>query len=187
MPYRDVANLVTGTKMIVSNEMPCSCGTLSTTAVYKPLLWEFGTKTPTELAQSSQLLSKSPAELGWGLSFPPGLPQACADISAAPNVTILIVNFVASWMHLHNCRCFQDHLRMLLQIPGAHCKAPGRPGSIWKYVEALVRAAGVSGRFACGFRTELHFADWMKERQTFLGGCCTWCKLYSVYAALDVC
>jgi len=48
---------------------------------------------------------------------------------------------------------------MLLQSPRAHCKAPGGPGSIWKYLEALVRATGVSGRFACGFRTELHSAD----------------------------
>ena len=26
------------------------------------------------------------------------------------------------------------------------------------YLEGLVRATGVSGRFACGFRTDLHFA-----------------------------
>jgi hypothetical protein len=31
-------------------------------------------------------------------------------------------------------------------------------GSIRKYLEALVRATGVSDRFAYGFRTELHFA-----------------------------
>jgi hypothetical protein len=48
---------------------------------------------------------------------------------------------------------------MLLQSPRAHCKAPGGPGSIWKYLEALVRATGVSGRFVCGFQTEIHFAD----------------------------
>jgi len=62
-------------------------------------------------------------------------------------------------MHLHNCRCFQGHLRMLLQSLRAHCKAPGGAGSIWKYLKALVRATRVSGRFACGFRTDLHFAD----------------------------
>ena len=62
-------------------------------------------------------------------------------------------------MHLHHCRCFQEHVRMLLQSLRALCKAPGGAGSIWKYLEALARATGVSGRFAYGFRTELHFAD----------------------------
>ena len=62
-------------------------------------------------------------------------------------------------MHLHNCRCFLEHLRLLLQSLKAHCKAPGGPGSIWKYIEALVGGTGVSVRFACGFRTDLHFGD----------------------------
>jgi len=57
------------------------------------------------------------------------------------------------------CRCFQKHLRLLFQSLRAHFKAPGRAGSIWKYLEALVKAIGVSGRFACGFWTDLHFAD----------------------------
>jgi len=48
---------------------------------------------------------------------------------------------------------------MLLQSLSALCKAPGGPGSIWKYLEALVRDTGVSGRSACGFPTDLHFAD----------------------------
>jgi len=48
---------------------------------------------------------------------------------------------------------------MLLQSLRSLWKAPGRPGSIWKYLEALVRPHGVSGRFACGFRTDLYFAD----------------------------
>jgi len=48
---------------------------------------------------------------------------------------------------------------MLLQSLRAHCEAPRGPGSIWKYLEALGRATGVSGRFACGFRTDLYFAD----------------------------
>jgi len=62
-------------------------------------------------------------------------------------------------MHLHNCRCFQEHLRMLLQSLRALCLAPVGSGSVWKYLEALVRSPGVSGRIACGFRTEFHFAD----------------------------
>jgi len=48
---------------------------------------------------------------------------------------------------------------MLLQSLSALCKAPGGAGSIWEYLEAVVRATRVSGRFAYGFRTELHFAD----------------------------
>jgi len=48
---------------------------------------------------------------------------------------------------------------MLLQSLRALCNAPGGAGSIWKYLEALVRATGVSGRFAYRFRSELHFAD----------------------------
>jgi len=48
---------------------------------------------------------------------------------------------------------------MLLQSPRPLCKAPGGAGSIWKSLEALLRATGVSGRFAYGFWTELHFAD----------------------------
>jgi len=62
-------------------------------------------------------------------------------------------------MYLHNCRCFQQHLKMLLQSLSAHCKAPGEPGSIWKYLEVLVRATGVSVKFAWGIWTDLHFAD----------------------------
>jgi hypothetical protein len=47
---------------------------------------------------------------------------------------------------------------MFLQSLSAHSKAPGGAGSIWRYLEALVGATGVSGRLAYGFRTELHFA-----------------------------
>jgi hypothetical protein len=48
---------------------------------------------------------------------------------------------------------------MFLQTLRAFSLAPGRPGSIWKYLVALVRSTGVSGRFAGGFRIDLHFAD----------------------------
>jgi len=68
-------------------------------------------------------------------------------------------NFVASWMPLHNCRCFQEPLRMLLQSLRAHCVAPGRSWSIWKYLEALVWLPRVSGRVACCFQTNFHFGD----------------------------
>jgi hypothetical protein len=48
---------------------------------------------------------------------------------------------------------------MRLHILNAHCKAPGVVRRIWKYLEALTRATGVSGRFAYSIRTESHFAD----------------------------
>jgi hypothetical protein len=48
---------------------------------------------------------------------------------------------------------------MLLQILRALCKALEGAGSIWKCLAALVRATGVLGRFAYGFRTEIHFTD----------------------------
>jgi hypothetical protein len=48
---------------------------------------------------------------------------------------------------------------MLLLSLRAPYLAPGGPGSMWNYLGAPVRSTGVSGRFACGFRTELHFGD----------------------------
>jgi len=48
---------------------------------------------------------------------------------------------------------------MLFQSVRARCLAPGGPGSIWNHLGAPVRSTRVSGRFACGFRTDLHFAD----------------------------
>jgi len=60
---------------------------------------------------------------------------------------------------LGNTRCIQEHVRMLWQSLTALCKASGGAGSIWKYLEAVVRGTGVSVRFAYGFRTEFHFAD----------------------------
>jgi hypothetical protein len=62
-------------------------------------------------------------------------------------------------MHLNNCRCVQEHLNMLLQSLTALGKASGGAGSIWKYLEALVRATGVSRKFVYGFQTNLHVAD----------------------------
>ena len=98
----------------------------------KPLLWEYG--------------SKSPADLHIGFS--------CSRIWLSYKLNIIV-----SWMHLHNCRCFQTHLRMLLQTLRALYLAPGGPGSIWNYLEVPVRSTGMSGRFASGFQTNLHFAD----------------------------
>jgi len=60
---------------------------------------------------------------------------------------------------------------MLLQSPRALCKAAGGAGSIWKYLEALVRATGVSGRFSYGIWTELHFAPDNAAKVVFEADC----------------
>jgi len=93
----------------------------------KPLLWEYGTKSPAGVsaalevsqraAQWSHLLSKSPADLRRGLK----------------SSTIWLFyksNLVASWMHLHKCRCFHEHLRLLLESLRAHCSAPR---GVWEH------------------------------------------------------
>jgi len=111
-----------------------------------PLLCESGTKSPEELAQRSQLLLMSAADLRRGLRCSRSLPQTCAEVSAAPKF-----DYPKSQI--------SEHLRMLLQSLRALCEAPGGPGSIRQYLETLGRATGESGRFGCGFWTDLHFAD----------------------------
>ena len=94
------------------------------------------------------------------------LPPSCAEVSSCSrslscSKTWLFYksNLVASWMHLYNFRCFLKNLRMLFQSLRALCLAPGGPGSIWNHLGAPVRSTGVSGKSACGFQTNLHFAD----------------------------
>ena len=96
--------------------------------------------------QLSQHLSKSPSDLHSGLS-------------SSYIWLFCKLNPVASWMQLHNCRCFLEHLRMLLQSLRAPCLAPGGSGSIKKYLETLLRSPRVSRRIACCVQTDLHFAD----------------------------
>jgi len=98
---------------------------------------------------------------------------ACAVVSSAPkvscwsaewseqlqNLSILIVNLIASWMRLHHYRCCQKQVRMLVHSLRVLFKFSGGAGSIWTYFEVLVRTTRVSGRFAFGFWTDLHFAD----------------------------
>jgi len=58
MPYYDVANLVSVTKMNMIDEMPCGYGTLRTTTTVR--VWYIVSHRAT---QRFQLLSKSPADL----------------------------------------------------------------------------------------------------------------------------
>ena len=91
MPYYAVANLVTVTKTIMIDEMPCCYGTLRTTGVR---IWH-------------QVSRRACAEVPTALEVS---CRACAEVSAAlevfrrpgqrsqqlQNLTILIVNLVAS-------------------------------------------------------------------------------------------
>jgi hypothetical protein len=69
-------------------------------------------------------------------------------------------------MDLNHFRCFEEHASMPLHSLGALCQAPGRAGSIWVCLEAVVGATGVSERCAYGIQTEFHFADevWLEVR-----------------------
>jgi hypothetical protein len=62
-------------------------------------------------------------------------------------------------MGLHHYKCFEERVRMLLQSLTALRNTPGGAGSIWEYLEVVVRATGVSGGVVYGFLTELHFPD----------------------------
>jgi len=152
MPYYDWVNLgtVTKTNMIRRNalwlcknhcrentawSLPQSCAEVSAAL-----------EVSRRDAQRSQLLSKPPADL-------------CRGPRSSQIWLFYKSNLVASWMHLQNCRCFLEHLRMLLQSLRVLCVAPGGSGSVLQHLEALVRLPGVSGRIACCFRTDFHFAD----------------------------
>jgi len=115
-------------------------GTLRTTAV------RIQHQVSRKAAHRSQLLLMSPTNLPRSLS--------CSKIWLSYKL-----NLKASWMHFDNRRCFQEHLRMVLQSMGALCVAQGGSGSFWKYNKALVGSTGVAGRFACGYPTDFHFAD----------------------------
>jgi len=123
MPCHDVANLVIVTMTNMIQELTCGCRTLSATAVR---IWHEVSSSPCTAvaaalrvshrpAFSARLLSKSPANLRRGLRR--------SKIRLFYNS-----HLAAFWMHFHNCRCFQEHLRMLLQSLGALCLAPGWSG-----------------------------------------------------------
>jgi len=123
MPYYDVANLVTVTmtNMIRRHALwLCDNHCCENTA---PALLQSCTavsaalKVSWRVAQWSHLLSKSPADL-------------CRGLRSSTIWLFYKSNLVASWMHLHNCRCFQEHLRLPLESLRALCSAPGGSGSI---------------------------------------------------------
>jgi hypothetical protein len=74
-------------------------------------------------------------------------------------------NLVWLLMNIHNCRCYVEHLRMLLQSLRTVSLAPGGSGSIKKHLQALVRLPRLSGRIACCFWTDLHIADEQQQQR----------------------
>jgi hypothetical protein len=103
-------------------------------------------------AQQFQLLSKSAGVLCSCLT--------CSCSLRSSKIWLFYNSYlVASWMQLHNCRCYQKHLRLLMESLRALFSAPGGSGSIEKYVDGLVGSLGVSGMNTRCFRTNLHLAD----------------------------
>jgi len=94
-----------------------------------------------------------------GVSSSRSLPQICAEVSAAPTFDYSnsqsrsIQNTPPSLQVLSEAseNALAEFESTLQNFRGA--------GNIWKYIEAVERVTGVSGRFAYSFRTELHFAD----------------------------
>jgi len=123
------------------DEMPCRIGTQWTTAAVI-----IQHQISRRAMQWSQLLSKSSADLHRGLR--------CFNICLS-----YMSNSRAFWMHLHNYRCFLEHLRRLWQSLRELRLPTVGPESIWMYLEVLVRSTGVSVRFACGLQSNLQFAD----------------------------
>jgi len=140
MPYYDVVNLVTITKMTMIDEIPWSYGTLRTTAVR---IW---LQDSHRAAQRSQLLLKSLADLHRGPS--------CSRIWLS-----YMSSIVVSCLCLHNCRWFQEHQRMLFHRLRALCPAPADPTTFWNHWDALVISTKAAWRFGCFLWINLYSAD----------------------------
>jgi len=154
MPYCDVTNHVTVTNPNLIYEIHCGYAPECTTAIRRQH------QVPRRAAQRSQLLTKSSTWLWRGLSC---FQKSSANLGRGYSKSKIPLSgtssLLASWIHLHIFRCWQEHLAMIFQSLRTLCTAPGEPGSIWKYLGGLAWLAGVSGRFACNFQTDLHFAD----------------------------
>jgi len=80
MPYDDVANLVTVTKMNMINKIPCWYETLKTTPA------RIQHQVSPRAEQRSQLLWKSPPELCCGLTCSWSLLQTCTEVKVTPKL-----------------------------------------------------------------------------------------------------
>jgi len=83
----------------------------------------------------------------------------CRGLCHSENWLSYMSSLVASWKHLHYCRCIQEDLRILLQHLRSMCLTSEGSGRDRNPLDVPARSTGVPGRFACGFWTILHFAD----------------------------
>ena len=122
MPYCNVANLVTITETnMMRRNASWLCNNHCSEYTAPNLPWSCAAVSAVpegsgRAAHCSHLLSKSPADQG----------------SAFRSSKIRLFyksNLVAFGMHLHNCRCFPDHLRILLESVRALCLVRGGSGS----------------------------------------------------------
>jgi len=143
------------------DEMHCGYGYQRTTAVRKQH------HACSRAVQRSQLLLTPLADLHRSLS--------CSKIWLSYVSTIR-----AFWMHLHNRRCFQEHLRMPLQSLRVVCSATAGPTSISKYWKVLIMSTEVPGWFVCGILKHVHFTDGeMKQRSGHLDLCWQLATIYT--------
>jgi hypothetical protein len=151
MPYYDAANhvSVTKTNMINLIRWYWSLATPAVSTQHQVLHSCAEVSAALEVShravQRFQLVQKSPADLHRGPS--------CSTIWL-----LYKSNIGASLTHLKNCRCSQEHHRMLMLSLRALWLAAAGPGSIWKYLKLLVKSSRVSGRFAWGLQMNLHLA-----------------------------
>ena len=131
--------------------MPFGYGTLRTAVRMRR-------KVSCRAAQRSQLLSKSPTDLRRGLS--------CSTIWLSYKA-----NLVASWMHLHNCRCFQEHLSTLLQsLRALQLDSRG----VWEHLEVF-RSTGEVDRSAC------EVCVWLPDQFTI-----SWCSFHVYFCICSI-
>jgi hypothetical protein len=133
------------TKITMMNNTPCSYGILRTTTV-RILHWVYS------------LLQIIHGSLRWTHGF----KQICTDISAAAQckdfLHLIAYQLECIITTVYAFRCTWEYLYSIIKL---FILSPGQPGSIWKYLRALVRFTKVSGRLTCGFLTVFHFTDEM--------------------------
>jgi len=140
MPYNDVVNLVTVTKTNMIDEMPCGYGTLRTTGVR---IWHQASRRACAEVSAPLGVSRRPAQRSQQIQ----------------NLTILTVKSRSILNAPPSLQVVSGARENALAESESTLQSSRGGGIVWKYLEALVRATGVSGTFAYGFRTELHFAD----------------------------
>jgi hypothetical protein len=132
----------------------------------EPLLRRYCTKhnVSHRAAKVSQLFLKFPADLDSGFSY-------C-------KIQLSYYSHIASfWMNLCNCRCFQEHLRILLHILKAQCVTLWDAEGISNDSDVLVRSSRVPGWLVWVLQSNIRSADVASSITCILG--CS--KIYDQY------